>query len=413
MLKNFFNLLIKKPMLIVFIFIIIYFLPMGIIMPPEGIERQHIISIGLDVASEGVELSAVGYVPKKSKDNQENFILLSGKGENVVKVLDILGGQSGRRLAITHASVIVISKQIAENGVEKYLDYFFRNNDVRNDIYLICVDGKARELLDYETKKLNLTGAGLEEISNYNAKETFFLDTSLESFYRGFFSPVNSSIISFIELESDANEETNQTNESLSGISEGNDDESGKKGKKSIKNVEKIAIFKNGKLSTIISTDKILTLGFVKQNNQDTSIEIKNFSDELFDNVNLVFNLKFNNLVKTAKFINNKPVISFNIHSSLVMVQVVGQDYKQNYFKTDINYLSPKLKKRLENEYKRRFSDVLFELIDKKTDILGIYATLNNILGQSFIDWYNSLEDPEDFMRYVEYRMYVNPYLTK
>jgi hypothetical protein len=90
----------------------------------------------------------------------------------------------------------------------------------------------------------------------------------------------------------------------------------------------------------------------------------------------------------------------------------MGEEVYKEYYYNDINPLSPTLKNAVSQSLRTKVSLILQKIIADKTDIFGVYATLNNQQGKKFRDWYESLANPEDYLNEVEFRMTINPILT-
>ena len=69
-------------------------------------------------------------------------------GSNLLETLRSAIHITNRRLYVAHNQVVIISKDIAQQGIAKYLDYFFRDHETRYDVGIVISDGKAGEVLD-------------------------------------------------------------------------------------------------------------------------------------------------------------------------------------------------------------------------------------------------------------------------
>lgn len=411
--KKIFSFIIKNPIILILLIILIVYFPVGLTTQPEGLIRQQVSTIGIDVSEEGVEVSVLSYVSNQTDKYAKKYLLTSTTAPNIPFAITKIGSITGRIVSLTHTSVVVISEDIAKLGAQNYLDFFYRNENISDDTYLLCVKGKAKDLLFFEKERVNSTGFGLEEVSVFNAKHIYFTDNNLESFFKGYFSPINCSTIPIVEMTD------NPQNEQLSSSGGGEQEESAEQKsqsssstKKRISKINKLGIFKNGKLEKELADELVFAYNLINPSTKNIYLGIENFSDNLFENAEIIFNIEFNKLKIKTFFENGKPVIHYSLYTGLTVDSIIANTLKKEYYKNNTNFLSEKLKNQIELKYKNKFKNLITELQIQQADILGIYSHFldNNYL--EFTNWFNNLENQKDFLNEIEYRLTVNPVLT-
>lgn len=405
--KNFFMFLIKNPMILALAFILVVFLPNAISAPPEGVQRQYVASIGLDASPEGLELSILTHVSRNSNTFNETYIINSATAESIPRALFQIATISGRQISLTHTTTIAISEELARQGIHNFLDYFYRNETITNDTFVICAVGTtAKELLAFEKDRVNSTGYGLEELLAYNSQNTFFVKSDLEHFYKGYFSPTKTSVVALATLEQNTDNEQ---------VVQGGGNEGGASAQpenKRIKSAGTLGLFKAGKLVDTLDEDDIFGYNLVNNHTHNIYLQIDNFSDNLFQNATVDFNIVTNNVAYLSSFENGRPVFTLNSLVSLALESVVADEAKKEYYFNNTNPLSPQMKKAIVQKLRTSFSKFMEKIIANKTDVFGVYTTLNNQHKKEFEMWLDTLEDPENFLAYIEYRMNPNPILT-
>ena len=81
--KKFLSFVISNPMILALLFISVVFLPNAISAPPEGVQRQYVATLGLDLAPEGIELSILTHVSRNSATYNETYIINSATAESI------------------------------------------------------------------------------------------------------------------------------------------------------------------------------------------------------------------------------------------------------------------------------------------------------------------------------------------
>ncbi|MBO5309629.1 MAG: hypothetical protein J6A98_00300 [Clostridia bacterium] len=407
--KNFFSFVIKNPMILALLFIAIVFLPNAISAPPEGVQRQYVATIGLDLSPEGIELSILTHVSRNSATYNETYIINSATAESIPRALYKIATVSGRQISLTHATSIVVSEQIARQGLHNFLDYFYRNDTIANDTFVICaMNSTAKELLAFEKDRVNSTGYGLEELLAYNSQNTFFVNSDVENFYKGYFSPTKTSVVALATLEKNTdNEQVLQ-----GGGSSGEGASAAQNESKRIKSAGTLGLLQAGRLVDTMTEDDIFGYNLVNNQTHNIYLRINNFSDELFENATVDFNIVTNKVAYISSFENGRPVFTLNSLVSLALQSATADEVKKEYFLNSVNPLSQKMKEAVVQKLRGAFSSFMQKIIANKTDVFGVYTTLNNQHKKEFQAWLQNLQDPENFLAYLEYRMNPNPILT-
>ena len=104
----------------------------------------------------------------------------------------------------------------------------------------------------------------------------------------------------------------------------------------------------------------------------------------------------------------------FTINSlvSVGLQSVVADEALEEYYHNNINPLSPELKNAVIKNLKNKFAAFLKKMIDNQADTFGVYSAFNNQHSIKFQKWLQTLDDPEDFLSKIEFRMSINPILT-
>lgn len=92
------------------------------------------------------------------KGGGENFTLISAQGPTVYDAVLRCTHQTTRQLFFSHAQVLLIGEDLARAGIGKYLDFFLRNKEVRDTIWVMVTKGSAADLLS--------TKSTLEQVSS-------------------------------------------------------------------------------------------------------------------------------------------------------------------------------------------------------------------------------------------------------
>lgn len=135
-------------------------------------DRTIVQGIAVDRAPGGFEVTIQAY--KSSKEGEEpKYDLHTAQGKSVFEALRNLTLVTGKRPFYSDNQVIILGKEVVENGLSEVLDYFVRDNEIRTNASLLCTDTKAQELLNIDSEGSMMPAqriARIIEAGQYNAK---------------------------------------------------------------------------------------------------------------------------------------------------------------------------------------------------------------------------------------------------
>ena len=182
-----------KKLLLSLITLLIIFLTSGCYNYKEINQMAITSSIGIDKDETKNEyiVSAQIMNSKESEDSEDSQITVySRKGKTIHEALRDLTLKSPRRLYGNHLSKIVLSEEVASEGIQNILDIFNRVTEVRNEVVITIVkDDKASDVLKVLTStetipaeyvKLSLKSADNNSGLTYTTKLDEFVSLYLK-----------------------------------------------------------------------------------------------------------------------------------------------------------------------------------------------------------------------------------------
>lgn len=122
-----------------------------------------VLGVGIDYDEEQNQVLFTTQIVKTEEfEGGERFFNITESGNNVSQAVRNVNNVSDRVLYVAHNQVVVIGRSAAENGIEQYLDYFFRDDEARYDVGLVMTEGTSENLLDRAT---NLGSIPSQEIT--------------------------------------------------------------------------------------------------------------------------------------------------------------------------------------------------------------------------------------------------------
>jgi len=118
----------------------------------KGINNQYQMTVEL------IQISA-------GKDTKMTSKTITMEGKTMFDVARNIISLSGKRLYWSHAKVIILSKEIASEGVSKTIDWYTRDSETREDTYILISEGaSAKELFEGQETTEDIKSFTLEEM---------------------------------------------------------------------------------------------------------------------------------------------------------------------------------------------------------------------------------------------------------
>ncbi|KUP24764.1 Ger(x)C family spore germination protein [Paenibacillus sp. DMB5] len=149
------------------------------------------------------------------QDNQTGFKMMSLTGDTIFNIARNMISLTGRKLFWSHAKVIIISEELAREGLVKVIDWYSRDTETRADVFIFVSGEKnAREVLNLNSSKKTIMSFELAQMM----KDELFTGTApvveIWDFIDKLETPGKNAIaplISISELNGQKNERVNGT----------------------------------------------------------------------------------------------------------------------------------------------------------------------------------------------------------
>lgn len=406
---------LKNPMLIVLIIILLFYTPQAIYSPGESRRRGVVTAIGVDKIASQYEVSLLTFIPNVNQSFKEVSSVISGKGDTLAHAIYNAQTAMGRRVGLAHAKTTVVSEELMKEDIATHIDYLSRVSSLPENTVIICTDKTAKELLEASHSLESTVGLQLEQIIGYNDQNLYVADTSLESFYKGYYSDVKSSIMGFLTVaeggdedqqanteptEQTGGDQVDTTGSKGSGESGG---QSSSKGDKHIVNQGEAVLVKDGKFAQKLTLDELNGINLLNQDaiRQNVTIEDVTQHDK---QVNMTYKIKSKNINVSTHFENGYPIFDAHIVLGMELVEINGEhvNLKVN---TEFSHINEEVKDKLDEKIKRQFVNAIKVLRENKADILSATEYFVRHNKDQYDKFISKIGEPQDFLNYVNFKL--------
>lgn len=316
-------------------------------------EYSIVTGVAIDKNEDEYEASVlISNSPKNnssdSNSSESQVVVYSGKGKSIFDALKDIGLISPKELYFGSFSVLIISEEVAKDGINNAVDFFVRHPNSRKNFYVVLAkDTKAKDTLKIMTP---LTTFPSQNITD-NVRST----TNLQGIiYTINFNDLLSTVLSDgVELTINCikvigDEKKGSTKDNL----ESSEPESYTK-------LGNLGIFKNDKLIDWANHDESLGINMINNNIREMYLDLK-----LIDGYIVIDSTSFSSKVD-IELKDNKPIVNINITGEARIIEVKGDVDLQD------SKTIEKLQEKANKKIKEHINKAITLAIKNKTDIFG------------------------------------------
>ena len=150
-------------------------------------------------------------------------------------------------------------------------------------------------------------------------------------------------------------------------------------------------------------------INWVVENDLQKNITIDGVNEQGLNDASITFTISKHQVMPKVSFLNGKPYVTYEISLTMTPVEIIEADDSVKTIK-EIT-LSDKIRQKISDVVKSDVSMSLGVMREQKTDVIGVYKLLYNKY-RPFMDFLDTLEDREDFLKYVNIGVDVDCFIT-
>lgn len=408
--KKFFKFMFDRPILILFILILLIFVPPMFVMQPQSQIKLIARTIGIDKVGDEIEVTIIYYQPSISQAYTESYNLVSAKGSSLSLALDLAADYTGKQLVLAHMNNVAVSNDIAEENLVKYLNHLIRAYTINNSINVFITNVNAKDFLKDTLKSHGKTANQESGIVEHNDKYIVGTSSNIENIMLSSYGPNKTALIDMLNVSEKEGEDLSggsqsnaSSNSSSGGGSSAGSGGGGEESKpKYLANDGSVAIIRDGKKVGDLTRQEVEALNVINGANEWPKIELKNYSDENFNNATIVFNVPNKYVKYKAYFDGDTPTVLVKTNMLLTIYEVLQNSQTKTIFSQKNLYLNETMQKAISDKLKSNFYPVYQKLQDLNADAFDFYSLFHKKYQKEFDNYLQSLENPEEYIKGIK-----------
>lgn len=326
-------------------------------------ELSIVTAVAIDKTEDEYEISFSIANAKKaqvsSKEGESQTTVFSGKGPTLTEAMREIDLKNPRSSYLGHVSVIVMSDEVARDGVFKVVDFLMRDPEARKKFYfLIAKDQQAKDVIKVLSPLESFPSQNIIiNLQNSSSNQSVSTNMGYSQFVRDVLRPGINPTLSSILLIGDPKEGSNMSNlensEPETYLQLGN-----------------LGIFKEDKLIGFTKKDESRGINIINGNAPNVIVKTK-CDESNYANANIT-NIQ---IKKDYQLKNNKPSVSLEV-SAMGSLQEINCSY---------DLLNQAELRKLESKLEQALNEMLTNSVENaqkkyKSDIFGfgLYYYRNN-----------------------------------
>ena len=403
---------LKTPMFLVLLVILCVYGFSALGKPAEINTYAVVTSIGIDKIDEedlNYEISLLTFIPIAEQSFTETYKVVSSKGRSVSEAMDFAGLHIGRQVGLSHVKLVVLNKELIDDDISNYLDYLSRSKNMSSSTRIVISDSSAKDFLNAAQELDSESSIKVSELINFNSEYIYASNSSFETFFKGMFGPTKVSLVPFLKLENENDDGISVFAENDAQSGDGNGENTGSgvetsKQKNTIINNGDTIIFKDGKKKAVIDGRQAKAINLIRGDFKTGSIEVKDFSNEDFEHVNLIFEI-YNKVV----FENGVPIFHINMDLTLSLSEIQNPN---GMIEKNVEFfaVSQKETDAVAKKVNTSMAEALQIMRDNQVDIINFYTYMHNSNKKQFNKFLKSLDDKDNYLSNMVFKSSVKVY---
>ena len=399
----------NKLLLIVLIIVVLMF-PTTISLPQQSRSENIITAVGIDKIDDEYEVTLQYLIPDASS-SQNSLKVSSLKGKSVADAMEKINLNFGKVGGFAHCRVLVFNNDAGNENLFNNLDYFQKNKVNTNNILLVHTKKSAKDLL---SSVENLNSDFYVILSRYSVEDKHNQYQALKTigeYYNEMLGENKTIAINSIDVESGEQESEGSDSSSespSSDSSQSSSKESSTNKNNKIKNNGELCILKNDKIIETLDSEQSRHLSWFSKKIKDMTLKIENFSDETFQNTDIIFDIFKKKVTFKAGFRGIQPIFKVCLNVNANIVECKTNKINEKEYKIDNRRFSKKLIGTIKNQILKEMIMAEQKFVDEKYDVVHCNEYFYKFCNKKYKDFLSKLSSKDDFISRVKFEYLVN-----
>lgn len=348
-----------------------------------------VTGIAVDKNKNGYEVSVL--IANTIKSNEDassglSTIVYSGHGDSIYTAMKDIGLMAPKELYVGHSSILILSEDVAKDGINKITDFFLRYPAVKKDCYIVIArDCKAKDILKINTPLSDIPSQSIyENINSTSELQGMTYKLSFNDMMKFSLKKGDELVISSINIK--GNKEDGYSSDNLKTTEPS----------ASLK-VNTLGILKDSKLIDWTTKDESRGINIINNQTKEMFISVE------YNGGTIILRTEDIDSKTKISLVDNKPKVSISVKSDFSIMEVDS--------KVDLNDMKSinKIKTLANDKIEEIVKDGINVAQKNKSDVFGI----GQMYYKKYPKYFNKNENNWDYIfSNIEFKVKPNITIT-
>ena len=366
--------------LVVWLFVVAFAIAIPELTRPSLSQTEALVSmLCIEKKDNKYEIATTVLTP--GQERKVNNQVYTGSGETLGEAVNNIAIALGKEMAFAQCEIVAFGEKICEESVIPSIDFMTRTKRVGRSAVLISFTGEAGDFAKAVTKLSEDKALRLDQIMHYDERYILSKHSNIDSFYKGYYSPIKTGIMPQIKLESSENPGAIEVATQSSGGSAGGQTQGKQSGggeeKKYLVNDGSTCIFYDGIKKFDLTPEQMQDINILQDNEQEGVLKVEHVTDEIYNDATIVFALTKKDIQLKPSFDGNKPVYTMDVEIRVLVDEVIDKDQSNKFLRRNKEFLTSAALAKLKETLHHKMMDTIEFCKTNEIDLINVYREFN------------------------------------
>lgn len=394
--------------LVVWLFVVAFIIAIPELTRPSLSQTEALVSmLCIEKKDNKYEIATTVLTP--GQERKVNNQVYTGSGETLGEAVNNIAIALGKEMAFAQCEIVAFGEKICEESVIPSIDFMTRTKRVGRSAVLISFTGEAGDFAKAVTKLSEDKALRLDQIMHYDERYILSKHSNIDSFYKGYYSPIKTGIMPQIKLETSDNPGAIEVATQSSGGSAGGQTQGKQSGggeeKKYLVNDGSTCVFYDGIKKFDLTPEQMQDINILQDNEQEGVLKVEHVTDEIYNDATIVFALTKKDIQLKPSFDGEKPVYTMDVEIRVLVDEVIDKDQSNKFLRRNKEFLTPSALAKLKETLHQKMMETIDFCKTNEIDLINVYREFNAKQYKKFQQHYEKTNGK--YLDGIEYKINI------
>jgi len=138
-------------------------------------------------------------------EDRLTFWNVSSTGKSIFEAARQITHKTGNRLFVSHSQAVIFGNEIANEGLQKYIDFFLRSHEMRPTSLVLVAEGRASDILDTKPATEKFPAMSISKLVKSYGFTSHFYKVNMKEFASCMMSPTKAPLAPIVSAVDEKN----------------------------------------------------------------------------------------------------------------------------------------------------------------------------------------------------------------